>query len=100
MNPEIDELIENCHSLRSYEDKGVYGPFDRKFELIIEKLRELEEDEFIDFNGFNCHEWSHRNDDEELCSGWDGRSKRCECGNRRVDWEYNERWDEIYAEAW
>ena len=31
----------------------------------------------------------------EECPGWDGLSRRCECGNRRVYWEpvqYNEGW--------
>ena len=30
----------------------------------------------FDFSGKNC----------EDCDGWDGESKRCNCGNRRVDW--------------
>ena len=30
------------------------------------------------FEGQNC---------ERECAGWDGRSRRCECGNRRVSWE-------------
>lgn len=29
-----------------------------------------------DFEGKTCS-----------CPGWDGDSLRCECGNRRVDWE-------------
>ena len=99
MNPEIDELIENCHSLRAYENDGVYGPFDRKFELIIQKLRNLRENEFIVFNGFNCNELGYRSDNGP-CSGWNGKAKRCKCGNRRVDWEYDEDWDKVYAEAW
>lgn len=32
---------------------------------------------FIDFYGKNC---------EDPCQGWDGMSRRCECGNRRVSW--------------
>lgn len=31
----------------------------------------------IEFSGQNC---------EGPCSGWDGESRRCECGNRRVSW--------------
>lgn len=34
--------------------------------------------EFVSFNG---------DDDCEGCDGWDGESRRCECGNRRVYWE-------------
>jgi hypothetical protein len=34
-------------------------------------------DGFIEFCGMNC----------EDCLGWDGRSHRCECGNRRAYWE-------------
>lgn len=24
---------------------------------------------------------------EDECRGWDGQSRRCECGNRRVEWD-------------
>lgn len=34
------------------------------------------------FDGKNCEDI-----DNNECSGWDGVSKRCECGNRRVYWE-------------
>ncbi len=27
---------------------------------------------------------------DESCQGWDGVSKRCDCGNRRVDWEMSD----------
>ena len=38
-----------------------------------------------DFDGNNCSEV----EDEmgTVCNGWDGVSRRCECGNRRVNWE-------------
>lgn len=36
---------------------------------------------YISFRGsYNC----------EDCDGWDGESRRCECGNRRIDWGYDE----------
>lgn len=38
----------------------------------------------IKFDGMNCNDWI--GEDEEECTGWDGLSRRCECGNRRVDW--------------
>lgn len=45
---------------------------------------------FVDFEGHNC---------EGPCAGWDGKSRRCECGNRRVLWQLG--WDNsfVYAEA-
>jgi len=47
---------------------------------------------WIDFNGdVNC---------EDKCQNWDGESKRCECGNRRVDWEYNSDIGCVYAQAY
>ena len=38
-----------------------------------------------EFEGMNCDDYS----DEmgSTCGGWDGESRRCECGNRRVNWE-------------
>jgi len=48
---------------------------------------------YIDFDGNNCDD----------CVGWDGRSRRCECGNRRVSWTSSKNDDgtfEAIAEAW
>jgi hypothetical protein len=42
-------------------------------------------DGHIEFEGMNCNDWL--NDDEPECEGWDGTSRRCDCGNRRVSWE-------------
>jgi hypothetical protein len=48
------------------------------WDLEIAKI--IDNGEFISFSG----------DDEcEGCEGWDGKSYRCQCGNRRVDWEYD-----------
>jgi len=66
-----------------------------------EKSRELDKDwGTVEFEGHNCAEaW----DEGESCEGWDGNSKRCECGNRRVDWAFTEYpkgvWS-FYAEAY
>jgi len=38
-----------------------------------------------DFVGMNCNDYL--DDDAMECGGWDGESRRCECGNRRVSWE-------------
>lgn len=51
----------------------------------------------------NYHHFSGQNCDE--CEGWDGVSRRCECGNRRVDWEFRISTDNledayIYGEAY
>jgi hypothetical protein len=40
-------------------------------------------DGFTDFDGMNCDDWLP---DGEFCAGWDGESRRCDCGNRRVYW--------------
>lgn len=47
----------------------------------VERIRS--EREWHEFAGFNCYDVSN---DGESCAGWDGTSKRCQCGNRRVDW--------------
>lgn len=43
------------------------------------------EDGVDDFEGMNCNDYLEDGDDE--CGGWDGESRRCYCGNRRVSWE-------------
>jgi hypothetical protein len=40
---------------------------------------------------------------DESCGGWDGESRRCECGNRRVAWEFTRSQDgtlTAHAEAY
>lgn len=37
-----------------------------------------------EFDGQNCNDYS--DEDGTFCSGWDGVSRRCDCGNRRVYW--------------
>ena len=51
-------------------------------------------DELIEFDGWNCDDWN----EDGYCEGWDGISRRCCCGNRRVDWV----WENgiLYAEAY
>lgn len=57
----------------------------------------LETHTFIDFNGNNC--------EDRPCRGWDGSSRRCDCGNRRVSWSSHDNGDfflnpYIYGEAY
>lgn len=53
-------------------------------EAIAAATKEVElSNDTISFEGQNCNDFQ----DEEVCSGWDGLSHRCECGNRRVYWE-------------
>lgn len=54
-------------------------------EAIDAAKKSAEEQGFIDFDGQNCNDW--KEDDEPECSGWDGSDNRCDCGNRRVNWE-------------
>jgi len=52
-------------------------------ELETYKFKEQEEGGYIYFNGIdNC----------KKCKGWDGQDDRCECGNQRVSWTYDEEW--------
>lgn len=38
-------------------------------------------------------------DNCEDCEGWDGEDSRCQCGNRRVSWAYEDGIG-LYAEAY
>ena len=56
--------------------------------LPILQKKELEENGgYISFVGHNCNDW--KDEEEEECPGWDGVSHRCECGNRRVYWDWD-----------
>ena len=54
----------------------------------------------IEFDGQNCSDaW----EEGENCGGWDGNDRRCDCGNRRVGWAFDQYpkgvWT-FYAEAY
>lgn len=57
----------------------------------------------IEFDGMNCNDfvvW-----DEDYCDGWDGVSRHCNCGSRRVGWVWEENENScfssiLYAEAY
>ena len=57
--------------------------------------------ELIEFDGMNCNDF-----DNNYCDGWDGYSRRCSCGNRRVEWSWEGfAWDScsnpiLYATAY
>lgn len=40
---------------------------------------------YIEFEGMNCNDFLKPGEPE--CPGWDGYSRRCKCGNRRVYFE-------------
>ena len=53
------------------------------------KIKSLTDDEFVEFDGDdNCI---------DECRGWNGKDKRCDCGNRRLCWRVDN--DEVYPEA-
>ena len=56
--------------------------------------------ETVEFDGQNCEDVLNEG---ETCDGWDGISRRCECGNRRVGWTFSEYTKGVwtyYAEAY
>lgn len=62
-------------------------------EEITRRIQQIKEsDTLIEFNGQNCDD----------CAGWDGESRRCDCGNRRVSWESGGTFLEpyVYGEAY
>lgn len=54
--------------------------------------------DFVDFDGWNCHDLGEDWNDGKECRGWDGQDRRCDCGNRRVSWELDG--DIVRAVAW
>jgi len=63
-------------------------------EAAIEAKKDSMDGGLIDFDGQNC---------EDECGGWDGESRRCTCGNRRVGWSAMQLLDGTwyaYAEAY
>ncbi|MBI4060134.1 MAG: hypothetical protein HY403_01760 [Elusimicrobia bacterium] len=64
-----------------------------------ERITELRKAEpWHSFNGQNCGDYDETRD----CKGWDGESRRCQCGNRRVSWEIEGTFEapRVYGEAY
>jgi|LakMenEpi03Aug12_release.lakeMendotaPanAssembly.Ray.scaffolds.fasta_scaffold480909_1 hypothetical protein len=98
----INEAIEYCISNgRIFNkdgftvDTAISIANDIAFQKEVNRREEEIGDNYIDFSGQNC---------EDECSGWNPRDRRCECGNRRVDW--SDSWSSsfkdmaIYPEAY
>lgn len=84
------------HGLKFGIDFTVENAIDAANNLVFEseKIRAIENiasGNFISFEGQNC----------ENCSGWDGVSQRCECGNRRIDWSFEGNFNDmvVFGEA-
>jgi len=85
--------------IKIIEDKN--SQVKKRREEIEDKRRQKIKDKLIKEKLESGTLFDFRGDDKcDECDGWDGVSRRCECGNRRVDWELNEYETEIYAEAY
>lgn len=86
------------------QEKGLKFCVDFGIDNCVEKANEVALDleinkyvnagKYISFNGNNC---------EDECLGWKPQDRRCQCGNRRVsfDWEdFDFEHPYIYAQAW
>lgn len=51
-------------------------------EAIAAAKAEAEVDGWVEFDGQNCDDYK----EDSFCMGWDGESRRCDCGNRQVYW--------------
>jgi len=54
-----------------------------RFDTEQEAIDYVEENGVDSFDGMNCNDYLGFGDEE--CEGWDGESRRCYCGNRRVE---------------
>lgn len=50
---------------------------------------ELEKERVLTEKNFSFFSFTGNDNCNENCAGWDGVSHRCDCGNRRVDWEFD-----------
>jgi hypothetical protein len=51
------------------------------FKTEQEAINDMKQNGCYSFRGMNCNDYP----DDIQCSGWDGESYRCDCGNRRVN---------------
>lgn len=69
----------SCYSLR------VDISYKTEEEALVAGGKYARENGPIEFDGMNCNDYLE--DEQEECDGWDGESRRCNCGNRRVSLE-------------
>jgi hypothetical protein len=77
---------------------SLYTTYNTTEEAEAAAIAYAEENGSIPFDGMNCNDY--KEDDEIECDGWDGASRRCDCGNRRVCWDFEKNPDgKFYAVA-
>ena len=72
-----------------YDGDGIDESQQERIDELIAAM--LKENTWFDFYG-------NENCDDDCC-GWDGQSRRCQCGNRRVDWAYDG-FGQVYPEPY
>lgn len=95
-----------CRAIIYCQSKGKVLGVDFHPSYAINIANDLKYDELVSntlaqMKSFGSYTSFNGNDYCEKCRGWDGESRRCECGNRRVNWAYDGDFEDmyIYAEA-
>lgn len=78
--------------------RGKVVDVDFKSADVVRAANDLRFDELIAAAGPGPHEFDGQNCDGP-CDGWDGEDRRCECGNRRVSWEREGDFEDMYIRA-
>ena len=71
------------------KDYNIEEAVEKANDIRFEELKKeaIENGGVEEFNGQNCDD----------CSGWDGESHRCNCGNRRMAWDFGGNFDNMYV---
>ena len=83
------EKMENIKAKQSEIYKKMR--FYRIEQLEHDKINSLGIHDKVGFSGSGC---------DSDCEGWDGRSRRCNCGNNRVKFDYDSDDDTLRAISW
>lgn len=62
---------------------------------VLKARKERNSAGLYDFDGWNCDDL-----EDNTCGGWDGESRRCECGNRRVYWDMDDSRTYVFGTAY
>lgn len=57
-----------------------------KLEYQLEETHNKRRRKYVKKRGGWLTEFHNRDYCSDNCKGWDGQSRRCQCGNRRIDW--------------
>lgn len=77
--------MENQENLHDIINKELLSMNVIELEDQLLKIQTIFRDRYIELNG-KVKDYHNRENCDANCNGWNGKNRRCACGNRRIEW--------------